>query len=97
MSRSRGFRQQAQLRSVGRSSLIAAVPSSARPNIVLVVADDLGYGDLICYGNTILSTPNIDRLAAEGVRCSQHYSAAVRSGARGAAAHRCALRRARRC
>ena len=41
-----------------------------------MVADDLGYGDLSCYGNTILSTPNIDRLAAEGVRCSQHYSGA---------------------
>ena len=40
------------------------------------MADDLGYGDLSCYGNTILSTPNIDRLAAEGVRCSQHYSGA---------------------
>ena len=50
--------------------------SSVRPNIVLVLADDLGYGDLSCYGNTILSTPNIDRLAAEGVRCSQHYSGA---------------------
>ena len=36
--------------------------SGARPNVVLVVADDLGYGDLSCYGNTILSTPNIDRL-----------------------------------
>ena len=50
--------------------------SGARPNIVLVVADDLGYGDLSCYGNTILSTPNVDRLAAEGVRCAQHYSGA---------------------
>ena len=48
----------------------------SRPNFVLVVADDLGYGDLSCYGNTILSTPHIDRLAAEGVRCSQHYSGA---------------------
>ena len=50
--------------------------AGSRPNIVLVVADDLGYGDLSCYGNTILSTPNIDRLAAAGVRCSQHYSGA---------------------
>ena len=51
-------------------------PSRTRPNVVLFLADDLGYGDLSCYGNTILSTPNIDRLAAEGVRCSQHYSGA---------------------
>ena len=40
------------------------------------MADDLGYGDLSCYGNTVLATPNIDRLAASGVRCSQHYSGA---------------------
>ena len=55
---------------------MAAAPSRTRPNVVLIVADDLGYGDLSCYGNTILSTPNVDRLAAEGVRCSQHYSGA---------------------
>ena len=55
---------------------MAASQSRTRPNVVLIVADDLGYGDLSCYGNTILSTPNIDRLAAEGVRCSQHYSGA---------------------
>ncbi|MBI4873026.1 MAG: sulfatase-like hydrolase/transferase [Acidobacteria bacterium] len=39
-----------------------------RPNIVLINADDLGYGDLGCFGNTVIQTPNIDRLAAEGVR-----------------------------
>ena len=55
---------------------MASAPSRTRPNVVLIVADDLGYGDLSCYGNTILPTPNIDRLAAEGVRCSQHYSGA---------------------
>ena len=55
---------------------MATAPSRARPNVVLFLADDLGYGDLSCYGNIILSTPNIDRLAAEGVRCSQHYSGA---------------------
>ena len=55
---------------------MATAPSRERPNVVLVLADDLGYGDLSCYGNSILSTPNIDRLAGEGVRCSQHYSGA---------------------
>ena len=55
---------------------MAAPPSRTRPNVVLFLADDLGYGDLSCYGNAILSTPHIDRLAAEGVRCSQHYSGA---------------------
>ena len=48
----------------------------SRPNVIVILADDLGYGDLSCYGNTILPTPNIDRLAGEGVRCSQHYSGA---------------------
>ena len=55
---------------------MAATAPRPRPNVVLVLADDLGYGDLSCYGNTILPTPHIDRLAAEGVRCSQHYSGA---------------------
>ncbi|MGB0258937.1 MAG: sulfatase-like hydrolase/transferase, partial [Coraliomargarita sp.] len=39
---------------------------SERPNIVLIYADDLGYGDLSCYGATKIDTPNIDSLAAEG-------------------------------
>ena len=43
---------------------------SPRPNVVIILADDLGYGDLSCYGNTILKTPNCDRLATAGVRCS---------------------------
>ena len=55
---------------------MAVATPRTRPNVVLFLADDLGYGDLSCYGNAILSTPHIDRLAAEGVRCSQHYSGA---------------------
>ena len=43
------------------------------PNIVLIYIDDLGYGDLGCYGCKDIPTPNIDRLAAEGVRCSASY------------------------
>jgi arylsulfatase A-like enzyme len=46
----------------------------ARPNIVLIVADDLGYGDLGCYGQKQIATPNIDRLAAEGRRFTQFYA-----------------------
>lgn len=44
------------------------------PNIIFVVADDLGYGDLGCYGQERFFTPNIDRLAAEGMRFTAHYS-----------------------
>ena len=45
-----------------------------RPNIIYIMADDLGYGDLGCYGQNEILTPNIDRLAAEGKRFTQHYS-----------------------
>lgn len=47
---------------------------SRPPNVILIVADDLGYGDLSCYGQTKFSTPNIDRLAAEGLKFTDHYS-----------------------
>lgn len=43
-------------------------------NIIYILADDLGYGDLGCYGQKIIQTPNIDRLAAEGMQFTQHYS-----------------------
>lgn len=45
-----------------------------RPNIVFILADDLGYGDLGCYGQTLIHTPNIDRLAKDGIRFTQHYA-----------------------
>ncbi|KAF4027352.1 hypothetical protein G4228_018962 [Cervus hanglu yarkandensis] len=48
----------------------------SKPNILLIMADDLGIGDLGCYGNDTLRTPNIDRLAEEGVRLTQHLAAA---------------------
>ena len=51
----------------------AGSEQAARPNIVLILADDLGYGDLSCQGATRLKTPNIDRLAKEGVFCSRAY------------------------
>ena len=47
---------------------------SPKPNIVLILADDLGYGSLGCYGNTEIQTPNIDRLAAGGVRFTDFHS-----------------------
>jgi arylsulfatase A len=49
---------------------------SSKPNIVFILADDLGWGELGCYGQQKIRTPNIDRLAAEGMRFTQHYSGA---------------------
>ncbi len=49
----------------------------AKPNIVLILADDLGYGDLSCYRQHILQTPHIDQLAAEGIRFTQFYAGAT--------------------
>ena len=58
------------------SASIAAVEAPARPNIVLIYADDLGYGDVGCYGATAVQTPNVDRLAREGLRFTSGYCAA---------------------
>ncbi len=44
------------------------------PNIIFILADDLGYNELGCYGQEIIKTPNIDRIATEGIRLTQHYS-----------------------
>jgi len=55
--------------------LVTSLHTWARqPNIVFILADDLGYSDLGCYGQQKIRTPNIDRLAAEGMRFTQHYS-----------------------
>ncbi len=54
----------------------AAAVEKDRPNIILIMADDLGYGDLGCYGSKLNSTPNIDRLADQGVRMTDFQAAA---------------------
>jgi arylsulfatase A-like enzyme len=56
-------------------ALLAARPVTAAPNIVIIFADDLGYGDLGCYGHPTIRTPNLDRLAAEGQRWTDFYVA----------------------
>jgi arylsulfatase A-like enzyme len=62
---------------LGRSEFASAQENSARkPNILLIYADDLGYGELGCYGNKTVPTPNIDRLATHGIRCTQGYVSA---------------------
>jgi len=47
---------------------------STKPNVVFILADDLGYADVSCYGQRDYTTPNIDRLAIEGLRFTQGYS-----------------------
>ncbi|HPD30555.1 MAG TPA: sulfatase [Phycisphaerae bacterium] len=53
----------------------AVVAADRPPNFVIIFADDLGYGDLGCYGHPTIRTPNLDRMAAEGMRFTQFYSA----------------------
>ncbi|TWU07553.1 arylsulfatase [Stieleria varia] len=48
--------------------------SAARPNVVFILADDLGYREMGAFGQELIKTPNLDRLAAEGMRLTQHYS-----------------------
>ena len=50
------------------------VQDQKRPNVVFILADDLGFGDLSCYGQEKFETPNIDKLAQEGMRFTQCYS-----------------------
>ncbi len=58
---------------------------SSRPNVILIYVDDMGYGDLGCYGSKINATPHIDKLATQGMRFTQYYSASsVCSPSRGA-------------
>lgn len=52
-------------------------PQTERPNIIIMYADDLGFGDVGCYGATSIPTPNIDRLAAAGLRFEQGYATAA--------------------
>jgi uncharacterized sulfatase len=58
--------------------LLSALPLSAadKPNIIFILADDLGYGDLGCYGQQLIQTPNLDRMAAEGMRFTHFYAGA---------------------
>ncbi|MHC4176882.1 MAG: arylsulfatase [Planctomycetota bacterium] len=90
------------------SPLPADEPTAARPNVILVLTDDQGYGDLSCHGNPVLKTPNLDRLHAESVRLTDFHvspmctptrgelltgTAAIRSGAYCACSGRTFLRR----
>jgi arylsulfatase A len=54
--------------------LAALHAADLKPNIIFILADDLGYGDLSCYGQKIVPTPNLDRMASEGIRFTQAYA-----------------------
>src|SRR5437588_6235687 len=62
-----------------QSLALACLPALAqeRPNIVVILTDDLGYGDVSSYGATALKTPNIDRIAREGLRFTDAHSSAA--------------------
>src|SRR5437660_10915329 len=51
----------------------AEAPLAGQPNIIFLLTDDQGYGDLSCHGNPVLKTPNLDRLHAEGVRFTDFH------------------------
>ncbi|MEK7751541.1 MAG: sulfatase-like hydrolase/transferase, partial [Acidobacteriota bacterium] len=57
--------------------MIASAAAAQRPNIIVMLADDLGYGDLGCYGAIQAKTPNLDRLAAGSVRFTDAHSSSA--------------------
>jgi arylsulfatase A len=54
--------------------LAVADPNAPKPNIIVIYCDDLGYGDLGCYGNRVIRTPHIDAMAGEGMRFTEYYA-----------------------
>ena len=58
------------------ASRAGGVPGHERPNVLFILADDLGYGDLSCYGRPDYKTPVLDRLAAQGLKFTSNYAAA---------------------
>ena len=53
---------------------LGSAAASRKPNVVFILADDLGYGDFSCYGSTTIKTPNIDRIGSQGIKFSQFYA-----------------------
>src|SRR5260370_40948098 len=56
------------------ADILGGQPSAKPPNIIFILADDLGYADVSCYGRPDLNTPNIDRIATRGMRFLQDYA-----------------------
>jgi len=64
----------AHLLSFGAQPVYSLRPAGLKPSIIFILADDLGFGDLGCYGQTKIKTPNLDKLAAEGMRFTSFYA-----------------------
>jgi len=71
----------------------AAAPAGGKPNFVFIFTDDQGYADLGCFGSTTIKTPNVDRMAAEGVKLTDFYAAPVCSPSRASLMTGCYPRR----
>lgn len=68
---------------VQRTMSAAAAPADARPNVILIMTDDQGYGDIAAHGNPVVQTPSMDRLHAEGVRLTDYHVTPVCTPTRG--------------
>ena len=67
------MKNKAVIPAIGALALVSSATAATKPNILIIVVDDMGYSDLGCFGGEI-STPNIDKLAKQGVRFTQFYS-----------------------
>ena len=76
-------RMQLRRREFLAASLAAPALAASRPNVIIVLTDDQGYGDLGCHGNPVLKTPNLDRLHAESIRFTDFHSAPMCTPTRG--------------
>jgi arylsulfatase A-like enzyme len=74
LSRRQFLAQLGSAAALGTTTIALAAEKAGKPNIIYILADDLGYGDLGCFGQQRIKTPNIDRMAAEGMTFTQHYA-----------------------
>ena len=65
------------LLALGSAAGLGSAAAVEKPNLIFILADDLGWGDLGCYGQKVIQTPNLDRMAAEGVRFTHFYAGAT--------------------
>ena len=62
---------------LGLAFTLAAAPAQRPPNIIVILGDDIGYGDFGCNGATAVETPNVDRVAREGLRFTSAYASSA--------------------